>query len=98
MPYISFLRNYFFTGPSVADLGVTMALNLSTVCFGQVLAVTVTVLFWMLGFPLLSNLAFTYPVPPTGIGSFVQSGTVQQIGRAHVLTPVTVKSRMPSSA
>jgi hypothetical protein len=58
-------------------LGVTIALKRNTVCFGQVLAVTVMVLFCIPGLPLLSNLAFTNPVPPAGIGSFVQSGTVQ---------------------
>src|SRR5690606_17415186 len=67
----------YFAGPCASCFGITMALKLSATCFGQVLAVTVTVLFCMLGCPLLSNSAFTKPSPPTGIGSFDQSGTVQ---------------------
>src|SRR5690606_39572711 len=55
----------------------TMALKRSTVCCGQVLAVTVTVLFWMLGLPLESNFAVTKPSPPTGTGDLLQSDTVQ---------------------
>src|SRR5688572_18566631 len=71
-------RIYFLTGPCVASaLGITIALKRNTVCLGHVLAVTVTVLFWALVLPLVSNLAFTKPVPPTGIGSLLQSGTVQ---------------------
>ena len=69
---------YFLTGPSVeeAAFGKTIALNRSTVCLGHVFAVTVTVLFWALVLPFVSNFAFTKPVPPAGIGSLLQSGTV----------------------
>ena len=68
MPYLAF--------------GVTNALNLKTVCFGQVFAVTVTVLLLAFGFPLLSNFTSTLHSPPTGIGVLVQLGAVQpQEGR-----------------
>jgi hypothetical protein len=66
---------YYLTGP--AALAVTEALNFKVVCLGQVLAVTVIVFVFGPAFPLVSNSAFTKPVPPTGIGSRVQSGTVQ---------------------
>jgi hypothetical protein len=68
-------RNYL-TGPFASAFGVTMALKRKVVTFGQVLAVTVMVLLLIPGFPLLSNSAVTKPVPPAGIGSLENVGTV----------------------
>lgn len=71
------LSFYYFTGPlAPSGLGVTIALKRRVVTLGQVLAVTVMVLLLIPGFPPLSNSAVICPVPPTGIGSCDQVGTV----------------------
>src|SRR6185436_3725533 len=67
---------FYFVGPFASAFAVTIALKRSIVVFGHVLAVTVIVLLLMPGFPLESNSAVTFPVPPTGIGSCDHFGTV----------------------